>query len=317
MGWPFFVPENLFYRWEKMDIVRAGALVRNGSGMSSTVKQEIEVGRRHAPAVAWQTLFLLVGVYAGLAASTYGAFTDQIPVWVAAIINTVILYGTYTVVHEGVHDNIVPHNATFRWVNMTAAFLAAIPIVLLIYPHRKSHMVHHTKCNTEEDPDIYARGPFGVVAFWRIPMATLNQFNPILQYRQCIRFKVTDAQRRVSILTFAAYAAVAVGIIQMGYGFELLVPWFIPFLIGYGTMLVFFTWIPHHPHTITGRYRDTRCSVWPGGNLLTQGQNYHLIHHMMPWVPWYRYEAVFLEIQPLMEQNNALIDGFWLTPIDS
>ncbi len=284
--------------------------------MESTVKQEMEIGRRYAPAVAWPTLFLLAGIYAGLAASTYAALTGQITMLAAAVINTVILYGTYTVVHEGVHNNIVPRGARFRWVNMTAAFLAAIPLWMLIFPHRKSHMVHHTKCNTEEDPDIYARGSFGVVTFWHLPLATLGMFNPLKAYESCIRFNVTDAQRWFSMATFAAYTALAAWIIYAGYGVELLTLWFIPFVIGYCVMLIFFTWVPHHPHTITGRYRDTRCSVWPGGNLLTQGQNYHLIHHMMPWVPWYQYEQVFNEIRPMMEQNDALIDGFWPRPAE-
>lgn len=284
--------------------------------MESTIKKELEVGRQHAPAVAWPTLILLVGVYAGLAISTYGALSGQIEMWVAAVINCVVLYGTYTIVHEGVHDNVVPRNSSFRWLNMTTAFLAAIPLWMFIYPHRKSHMVHHTKCNTEEDPDIYARGDFGVLTLWRVPLATLGHFNPIGLYQQCVRFKVTTGQRLFSMATFAAYAVAVVAIVHAGYGFEFLVLWLVPFFIGYGVMLIFFTWIPHHPHTLTGRYNDTRCSLWAGGNLLTQGQNYHLIHHMMPWVPWYRYERVFNEIRPMMEQNDALIDGFWPRPVE-
>jgi fatty acid desaturase len=279
-----------------------------------TIRQEMEVGRRHAPAVAWPTLLLLAGVCGGLAASTWLAMQAALPMWAAAIVNGVILYGTYTIVHEGVHDNIVPRNARSRWVNMAAAFLAAIPLWMLIHPHRKSHMVHHTRCNTEEDPDIYARGSFGVVTFWRIPLAALGHFNPLEQYRQCQRFKVTDGQRRFSMATYAAYWAAAAAIVYAGYGYELLVLWFVPFFIGYAVMLVFFTWIPHHPHTLAGRYHDTRCSLWPGGNLITQGQNYHLIHHMMPWVPWYRYERVYEEIEPLLKRNDALIDGFWPRP---
>ncbi len=279
--------------------------------MEQTIRQEMDVGRRYAPAVAWPTLFLLAAIYTGLTASIYLAMTDQVTLLAAAAINTVILYGTYTVVHEGVHDNIVPRSARFRWVNMTAAFLAAFPLWMLIYPHRKSHMMHHTRCNTEDDPDIYARGSFGVVALWRIPLSALGMFNPVSAYQSCIRFKVTEAQRWFSMATFAGYTALAAWIIYSGYGFELLVLWFGPFFIGYCVMLIFFTWVPHYPHTIIGRYRDTRCSLWPGGNLLTQGQNYHLIHHMMPWVPWYHYEQVFRDIRPMMEQNHALIDGFW------
>jgi len=279
-----------------------------------SIRDEIDVANRHRPAVAVPTLLLLAGVYSGLAASSYFALSGQIPLWLAALVNGIIFYGTYTVVHEGVHDNIVGKKSRFRWVNMAAALLAAAPLWLLIYPHRASHMVHHRKCNTDDDPDIYARGPFGVVTFWRIPLAILGQFNPLEQYRQCKAYRLTPWQRYVSIVTFACYLAIVLAIVGRGYGFELLILWFVPFFIGYAVMLVLFTWIPHHPHTQTGRYRDTRCSLWPAGNLLTQGQNYHLIHHMMPWVPWYRYEKVFLEIRPALERHGATIDGFWPRP---
>ena len=276
-----------------------------------SIKDEIAVANRHRPRIAVPTLLLLLGVYAGLAGSVYLALVGQVPLWLAAVVNGLILYGTYTVVHEGVHDNIVARKSAFRWVNMAAAFLAAIPLWILIYPHRASHMVHHRKCNTDEDPDIYARGDFGVVTFGRIPLSILGQFNPLEQYRECRQFGLNRAQFIFSMITFAAYVALVLAIVAMGYGYELLILWFVPFFIGYAIMLVMFTWIPHHPHTLTGRYHDTRCSLWPGGNLLTQGQNYHLIHHMMPWVPWYRYEKVFLELRPALEQQGAIIDGFW------
>jgi fatty acid desaturase len=174
--------------------------------------------------------------------------------------------------------------------------------------------MHHRKCNTDADPDIYARGAFGVVTFWRIPLAILSQFDPVGQFRQCRDYGLTGPQRILSMITFASYVAIVLTIVGLGYGYELLILWFVPFFIGYAVMLVFFTWIPHHPHTITGRYHDTRCSLWRGGNFLTQGQNYHLIHHMMPWVPWYRYEKVFDEIRPALERHGAIIDGFWPRP---
>jgi len=280
----------------------------------STVKQEIAIGRQYRALLAWPTLILLCAVYAGLFASTLLVLNEWMSMWLGAIINGIILYGTYTIVHEGVHDNIVSKKSTFRWVNMAVAFLAAIPLWILIYPHRSSHVVHHTKCNTDDDPDIYARGSFGVVTFWKIPLAILGQFNPVAQYRQCIEHQLSRRQRYLSIINYCFYVAIVAVIISIGYGFELLVLWFIPFFVGYTAMLVFFTWVPHHPHTLTGRYHDTRCSLWSAGNLLTQGQNYHLIHHMMPWVPWYHYVDVFNEIRPWLEQNNAIIDGFWPRP---
>ncbi|MDH5355854.1 MAG: fatty acid desaturase [Gammaproteobacteria bacterium] len=277
----------------------------------STIAQEMEVGRRHSPEIAWPTIRLAIIVYAALLVSTWAALSGALPYWVSALINAITLYGSYTVVHEAVHNNIVPRNERLRWLNRFFGFAVCILLWMFFYPHKRSHQVHHTRCNTEEDPDIYARGSFGVVTFWRIPLASLSAFNPLTLYRDCRQFRVPDNERRISMATFAAYTVFVSAIILSGYGYELLVLWFIPWFIGYSIMLVFFTWVPHHSHMETGRYRDTRCSIWPFANFLTQGQHMHLIHHMMSWIPYYQYEKVFHEIRPYLEQNNAKIDGFW------
>lgn len=282
----------------------------------SSIRKEIEIGRRYAPELAVPTLVLLAAVYLGLVVSSYLAISGNLPMWVGALTNGIILYATYTVVHEGVHDNIVSKKSPLSWINMSAAFMAAIPLWLLIFPHRSSHIVHHRKCNSEDDPDIYARGSFGVVTFWKIPLAILSQFNPVEQYRLCIEHGLPRWQRYFSYASFVLLVALVGVTVVLGYAYELLVLWFVPFFVGYTVMLVLFTWVPHHPHSISGRYHDTRCSLWRGGNLLTQGQNYHLIHHMMPWVPWYHYEDVFNEIRPWLEEKHALIDGFWPRPAD-
>lgn len=48
-------------------------------------------------------------------------------------------------------------------------------------------------------------------------------------------------------------------------------------------------------------------AVLPAANLPLPGQN----HHMMPGVPFYRYDRTFRDIRPLLEQNRARIEGFW------
>jgi beta-carotene hydroxylase len=279
--------------------------------VTPTIKQEMLIGRQYSPDIAWPTIMLAIGICISLAVSTWAALTDLLPYWACGVINSVILYGSYTVIHEAVHYNIVPRKASVRWMNSFFGLMICAVLWMFFYPHKKSHMVHHAKCNTEDDPDIYARGTFGVVTFWRIPVAVLGSFNPFGIYNECLKFRVTDSDRWITMTTFAAYTIIVISIVFAGYGYELLVLWFIPFFIGYSIMLIFFTWIPHHPHTESTRYRDTRCSVWPGANFFTQGQHMHLIHHMMPWVPYYQYEKVFHEIRPYLEQNNSMIDGFW------
>jgi beta-carotene hydroxylase len=33
------------------------------------------------------------------------------------------------------------------------------------------------------------------------------------------------------------------------------------------------------------------------------------MHHLFPRVPWYRYRRLFTEMRPLLEKNNARIEG--------
>ena len=112
----------------------------------------------------------------------------------------------------------------------------------------------------------------------------------------------------------ALFWTIVIALLALGYGRELLVLWFLPWMIGQVVMLTFFTWTPHHDHHETGRYRNTRVSLFPFANFLLQGQNYHLIHHMMPAIPYYRYKAVFDELRPVLEKHDVRIEGFFVDP---
>ena len=278
---------------------------------ANTTALEVEAGRRNTPDIAWPTLRLAIGVFLALTASIYAVANELLPIGVGAVINTVILYSTYTVLHEAVHGNIVRGHPKWRWINKALGMAIAAILWMFFEPHKNSHMAHHRKCNTDEDPDIYARGSFGVVSFWRLPLATLNNLNPLALYKVCQQYNVSDRYRRNSFITYGFYAAVVAALFYAGFWYEFIMLWLVPYVVGYSIMLFFFTWVPHHDHLETGRYRNTRASLWPGGAFLTQAQNLHLIHHMMPAVPYYRYEATFKEIRPYLEQNNARIDGFW------
>lgn len=278
---------------------------------TNTIALEVEAGRRNTPDIAWPTLRLAIGVFIALAASTYAIANELLPIGAGTVINTIILYSTYTVLHEAVHGNIVRGHPKWRWVNKAFGMTIAAILWMFFEPHKNSHMAHHRKCNTDEDPDIYARGSFGVVSLWRIPLATLSNLNPIALFKTCKLYNVSDRYRRNSFITYGVYLAVVAALFYAGFWYEFVMLWLVPYVVGYSIMLIFFTWVPHHDHLETGRYRNTRASLWPGGTLLTQAQNLHLIHHMMPAVPYYRYETTFKEIRPYLEQNNARIDGFW------
>jgi beta-carotene hydroxylase len=277
---------------------------------ASTLKSEAEIARRHTPAFAGRTVCLFLGLTAMFAASTGLAAAAAIPLWLGAAINTVFIYAYYTVVHEAVHSNISSRHKGWRWVDGLIGRIACVPLWLFFTHHKRAHMVHHARTNEDDDPDIYARGGFLGWCLYRLPLTLLGYFNPLQLRRECRRFGLTPAQTRRTMASFAAYTAVPLALVALGLGRELLLLWLLPWWIGQFVMLTFFTWIPHYDHHATGRYRNTRVSLWPGGNFLLQGQNYHLIHHLIPSVPYYRYEAVFNDMRPILESKGAVIEGF-------
>lgn len=275
----------------------------------STVREEFEIARRYTPDFGGRTLVLEAGMFALAIAATALTLSGQLPIWAGMIANTVFIYGIYTVVHEAVHANISSRRKSLRWVDTVAGMLACVPLWLFYHQHRRQHMAHHAHTNEEVDPDIYARASFmGWIAL-KLPVALLGYFNPVQQYRDCCRFSCTGREIVYTFLCFAAYAGALIWALVAGYSKEVLLLWFIPWWIGQSVMLTFFTWLPHHDHHETGRYRNTRVSIFPGANVLLQGQGYHLIHHMAPSVPYYRYEDVFREMRLLLVGNDVRIEG--------
>jgi fatty acid desaturase len=279
--------------------------------MDSTIKIEAGVARRNSPAVAWPTIVLAIALWVGLVTASYLALRGSLSMAVAAAINTVIIYAIYTPLHDAIHSSIVPRRKGLRWVHTAIGMACAAPLWMFFHHHRKSHFIHHARTNMADDTDLYAKGSFARVFFVQVPRALLNYFNPVQLHRECLRLRLTARERRLTMALFAAYTAAALGVVAAGFGVELLVLWLIPWFVGNLLMLTAFGWAPHHDHSETGRYRDTRISLFPGADLLYLYQNLHLIHHMLPSVPFYRYRAVFDELRPLLEQNGARIEGFW------
>ncbi len=40
-------------------------------------------------------------------------------------------------------------------------------------------------------------------------------------------------------------------------------------------------------------------------NLLIMGQNYHLIHHLWPSIPWFEYKSAYEKTKPLLDQKGS------------
>ena len=265
------------------------------------------------PDIAWPTILLAASLLAGFVLSCWGGLTGVWPMWVSALVNAVIIYALYTPVHDAAHSAIVPRIKGLRWVNTAVGIACAAPLWMCFHEHRKVHFQHHARTNMEGDPDLWAKGSFARVSLVQIPRLLINSFNPVALWRTCIGLRLSVGERLGAMAQFALYTATVVAIVAAGYGPELVVLWLVPWFVGLHAMQMMFGWAPHHDHSETGRYRDTRIAEFPLADIVTLQQNLHLIHHMLPAVPWYRYRAVYREIRPILEANNARIEGFWPT----
>ena len=77
------------------------------------------------------------------------------------------------------------------------------------------------------------------------------------------------------------------------------------FVHNHSKLGLFFDYLPHRPFKETSRWKNAR--VYPSWllNILLLGQNYHLIHHLWPSVPWYNYKSAYTQMKPLLDVNDA------------
>jgi beta-carotene hydroxylase len=77
---------------------------------------------------------------------------------------------------------------------------------------------------------------------------------------------------------------------------------------------LFFDYLPHRPFQERDRWKNARVYPSPILNLLILGQNYHLVHHLWPSIPWYKYQPAYYATKPLLDakgcdQSLGLLDG--------
>lgn len=246
------------------------------------------------PVVATPTVvLLLVGMAAWLGASAL-YLADSIAWWAVIPINAVASYLLFTVAHDAGH-----HAASrVKWLNdlmgrMATPFFAlhaAFPVWRFI------HMQHHRFTNHDDgaDPDHYTmEGPA-----WQRPLrwvsidyAYMGFYLPKLRTRR--------AKEQVEALAFAAFGIlVPVALIATGNVVTWLVLLFVPSRLSIAWLAFAFDYLPHHGlhHRPTeDRLKTTRNRIggerWASPLMLYQ--NYHLVHHLHPIVPFYRYIAVW------------------------
>lgn len=250
-----------------------------------------------AVGVAWPTLSL-VGVawtcFLGAIALGVGfGWELALPVFVLGG------FIAFTPMHDAAHKSV----AKARWVSAVVGRVAGLILLAPFPAFRWIHLEHHKHTNeADADPDFYS----GSGPRWQLPLRWLTQ--DLHYYWLYLRRRERPTRERAEAIAtlLAAYALLAA--LALSGHWQFVLTWLLGARIAIALLAFAFDYLPHAPHdTIQrqDRYRATTLidHAWLTPVLLYQ--NYHLIHHLYPGVPFYRYAKVFEERRSDLVKKGA------------
>lgn len=229
------------------------------------------------------------------------------PGWSCFLANVTALHLVGTVIHDASH-NAAHRN---RVVNALLGHGSALMLGFAFPVFTRVHMQHHAHVNDpENDPDHFVStgGPLWLIA-------ARFFYHEVYFFRRQLWRNYELLEWFLSRLTVAVIVATACHYGFLGF---VLNYWFSPALVVGITLGLFFDYLPHRPFQERDRWKNARVYPSPILNLLIGGQNYHLIHHLWPSIPWYKYQAAYYAVKPLLDKKNChqslgLLQGkdFW------
>jgi beta-carotene hydroxylase len=221
--------------------------------------------------------------------------------------NVLALHMAGTVIHDACH-NAAHRN---RLANALMGHGSALMLGFAFPVFTRVHLQHHAHVNDpKNDPDHFVStgGPL-----WLIAVRFL--------YHEVFFFQ-RRLWRKYELLEWFLSRLIVGGIVYIScqYGFlgYILNFWFIPAGIVGLALGLFFDYLPHRPHQERDRWKNARVYPSPILNILIGGQNYHLIHHLWPSIPWYNYQPAYYATKHLLDEKGSpqslgLLQGkdFW------
>ncbi len=258
---------------------------------------------------AWPTILMSVVCPIGIGLFSTLMMQGALPAWLAFILNTYLLISCFTPLHESVHGNMILPNGQLAWLNKLFGFITGGLLFLPFHLFTFVHISHHRFSNNDKDPDFWLHSGSYVEAMSKCAAA-------IPHYLLCYWHAYTASPKvfkdnAVGMLGTLAVFALPVIIAMQGYIGPLLILWVGPAVLAVG-VLNFLHWTLHRPYTRRGRFRDANILRADGGlgrflNVIYQMQNYHLIHHLFPRIPFYLQIKAFDELQATIKTRGGRV----------
>ena len=261
------------------------------------------------PALAWPTVGLFVAAYSLFIAATYAYFNGILSLTAAIILNSIASYISFAVVHEASHRAVSTNHKLNDWIGRLGILLLEPAPLLSVF--RIVHMQHHRFTNDpEKDPDV----SLSLGSKWLLPFKWM--VFDIVYFKYYLNPEVFKARPKAERREFYFAIAFAIAVVSFfviaGWIQYYLLLFFIPSRIAKFFIIWVFDYLPHFPHktyATENKYVSTSNRVgleWLLTPLLVY-QNYHLVHHLYPTVPFYRYIKIWNAKKKFHDAQNPAV----------
>ncbi len=199
-----------------------------------------------------------------------------------------------TVIHDACHKAAHPN----KWVNQAMGHGAAILLGFSFPVFTRVHLQHHSHVNDPKNDPDHIVSTFGPV--WLIA--------PRFFYHEYFFFQ-RKLWRKYELIQWGLERSFFITIVIAGIHFNFMNViynlWFGPALMVGVTLGIFFDYLPHRPFMARNKWKNSR--VYPSRimNILIMGQNYHLVHHLWPSIPWFEYKPAYEVTKPLLDEKGS------------
>ncbi|MGK7891561.1 MAG: fatty acid desaturase [Leptolyngbyaceae cyanobacterium] len=214
--------------------------------------------------------------------------------WIPFCLNAAVVHIAGTIIHDASHKSA--HRNKF--INAAMGHGSALLLGFSYPVFLRVHLQHHACVNDpENDPDHFVStgGPL-----WMIPARFLYHEVFFFQRRLWRKYDLGGW-----LFDRLAFALLIYWVIQLDWTNYFLQYWALPALVAGFVSGLFFDYFPHRPFKERDRWKNARVYPNPVLNWLIMGQNYHLVHHLWPSIPWYHYQTAYYATQALLTEKGC------------
>lgn len=250
------------------------------------------------------TVFFFLIITLGYIISYSLYFKGHIDLLTAFLCNIVLGYLVFTPLHEASHGNIAGSNSDLKWLDKIIGEISGALLFAPFLMFKILHLRHHSRTNDKkDDPDYW-------VANKSIILTLLSALTIMPHYYYNAIFNPTSrikSELKKTLMIKAVMIVLVVIVCIVTNDLSVLVLWPLSAIMSFFILALVFDWLPHHPYKSTERYYDTRIFNYSFLTPFLLFQNYHLIHHLYPRIPWYRYKKAFIEIESDLRERKVSI----------